>query len=62
MNIGLPEIVLVILILTLIFGGKKMTDFAKNAGLAGKELKKIKKEYSEAKEEVEKIKNEGGAF
>jgi sec-independent protein translocase protein TatA len=62
MNIGLPEIVLIILVLTLVFGGKKMTDFARNAGLAGKELKKIKKEYSEAKEEVEKIKNEGGAF
>lgn len=62
MNFGLPEIILVLLVLTIMFGGKRMTDLAREAGNAGKELKKIKKEYSEAKEEVEKIKSEGGAI
>lgn len=61
MNFGLPEVILVLLILTLMFGGKKMTDLAREAGNAGKEIKKIKKEFGEAKEEVEKIKKEGGA-
>ncbi len=61
MNIGLPEIILILLILTIMFGGKRMTDLAREAGNAGKELKKIKKEYSEAKGEIEKIKSEGGA-
>lgn len=61
MNFGLPEIILVILILTIMFGGKRMTDLAREAGNTGRELKKIKKEYTEAKVEVEKIKSEGGA-
>ena len=61
MNFGLPEIILVIFILTIMFGGKRMTDLAREAGNTGRELKKIKKEYTEAKVEVEKIKSEGGA-
>ncbi len=61
MNLGLPEAVLILLILTILFGGKRMTDLAREAGNAGKELKKIKKEYGEAKVEIEKIKSEGGA-
>lgn len=61
MNFGLPEIILILLILTIMFGGKRMTDLAREAGNTGRELKKIKKEYSEAKEEVDKIKSEGGA-
>lgn len=62
MNFGLSEVVLILLILTIIFGGKKMTDIAKSAGEAGRELKKIKKEYGSAKEEIEKIKTEGGVI
>ncbi|MBP9778920.1 MAG: twin-arginine translocase TatA/TatE family subunit [Rickettsiaceae bacterium] len=61
MNFGLPEIILILLILTIMFGGKRMTDLAREAGNTGRELKKIKKEYGEAKEEVDKIKSEGGA-
>lgn len=59
MNLGLPEIVLILLVLIIMFGGKRMTDMAKSAGEAGKELKKIKKEFGNAKVEVEKIKNGG---
>ncbi len=59
MNIGLPEIILIVLVLIIIFGSKRMTDIARDAGEAGKELKKIKKEFGSAKKEVEKIKNGG---
>lgn len=62
MNLGLPEIVLILLVLIIMFGGKRMTDLAKEAGKAGKELKKIKKEYGDAKNEIDKIKMEGGAI
>ncbi|KKP46371.1 MAG: TatA/E family twin arginine-targeting protein translocase [Candidatus Woesebacteria bacterium GW2011_GWA1_33_30] len=60
MNIGLPEIILVALVLIIVFGSKKMTEMARSAGEAGKELKKIKKEFSGAQKEVEKIKTKGG--
>lgn len=62
MNLGLPEIVLIVLVLIIFFGSKRITDLAKDAGIAGKELKKIKKEYKEASKEVEKVKTGGGVF
>lgn len=62
MNLGLPEIVLILLVLIIMFGGKRMTDLARDAGAAGKELKKIKKEFGEAKKEVDKIKSKGGVI
>lgn len=65
----MPEIILIILVLTIFFGNKKMSELAKDAGQAGKELKKIKKEYTEASKEVQKVKSEvknnlkeGGVF
>ncbi len=62
MNLGLPEIILIGLVLIIFFGGKRMTDMAKSAGEAGKELKKIKKEFNSAKKEVEKVKVGGGVL
>lgn len=62
MNLGLPEIVLIVLVLIIFFGSKRITDLAKEAGQAGKELKKIKKEYKEASKEVEKVTTGGGVF
>lgn len=59
-NIGLPEIILIVLVLIIVFGSKRITDLAKDAGEAGRNLKKIKKEYSEAKNEIDKIKKTGG--
>ena len=59
MNLGLPEIILIVLVLIIVLGSKRMTDIARDAGEAGKELKKIKKEFGGAKKEVEKIKNGG---
>ena len=60
-NIGLPEIILGILVLIIFFGSKKMTEMARSAGEAGRELKKIKKEFEDAKLEVTKEKTGGGA-
>ncbi len=60
-NIGLPEIILGILVLIIFFGSKKMTEMARSAGEAGRELKKIKKEFEDAKVEVTKEKTGGGA-
>lgn len=54
----MPEIILIILLLTIFFGNKKISELAKDAGKAGKELKNIKKEYSHASEEVQKVKND----
>jgi Sec-independent protein translocase protein TatA len=62
MNLGLPEIILIGLVLIIMFGGKRMTDMARDAGAAGKELKKIKKEFNSAKKEVEKVKVGGGVL
>lgn len=60
-NIGLPEIILVVLVLIIFFGSKRMGEMAKSAGEAGKELKKIKKEFHSAKQEMTKEFEEGGA-
>lgn len=56
-NIGLPEIILIVLVLIIIFGSKRITDLAREAGETGKQLKKAKDEFYEAKNEVTK----GGA-
>lgn len=48
-NIGLPELIIIILVLIVFFGSKKITELAKQAGETGRELKKVKKEYEKAK-------------
>ena len=47
-NIGLPEIILIAIILILLFGGKKLKELSRGLGESSKELKKVKKEYEEA--------------
>jgi sec-independent protein translocase protein TatA len=47
-NIGLPEIILIAVILILLFGGKKIKELSRGLGESSKELKKVKKEYQEA--------------
>lgn len=46
-NIGLPEIVVILLVLLIFFGPSYLTDLARQLGKAGKELKNINKEYKE---------------
>ena len=56
-NIGSTEIVIIILVLIVLFGGQKIADLAKNLGSTTKELKEVKNEYEKALrgEESEKI-------
>lgn len=53
-NIGLTELIVIIVVLLMIFGRKKINQVARDAGKATKEYKKIKKEYSGAVETVVK--------
>lgn len=53
-RIGLPEIVLIVLVLIIFLGSKRMSEIARSAGQAGKELKKAKNDYEEAKTEIQK--------
>ncbi len=47
-NLGSAEILVVILVLVFLFGGKKLPEIAKNLGASGKELKKAKGEIEKA--------------
>jgi sec-independent protein translocase protein TatA len=51
-NLGSTEILIVVLVLVFLFGGKKLPDIAKELGSSGKELKKAKKEIEKAMSET----------
>lgn len=59
-NLGLPEVVIIILILIVFFGSKKITELAKTAGESKKEIDKAKKEYQKAVDEPKEEKPKGG--
>ncbi len=52
-NIGLPELIIIAVILIILFGGKKVKELSRGLGESAKELKKVKKEF-------ESVKGEGG--
>ncbi len=56
-NLGVSEILIVVLILVVLFGGKKISQLAKGAGEAGRELKKAKDELKTTVDEVKKDSN-----
>lgn len=47
-NISTTELIIIVIILIVLFGGKAMIGFGKTSGETVKELKKIKKEFSDA--------------
>jgi Sec-independent protein translocase protein TatA len=53
-NLGLTEVIIIVLLLVIFFGSKRMSQIAKTAGESTKELKKVKKEYQSAVNEVNK--------
>ncbi|MDD5416204.1 MAG: twin-arginine translocase TatA/TatE family subunit [Candidatus Daviesbacteria bacterium] len=53
-NLGSKEILIIALIILFLFGSKKLTEWAKGLGEAGRELKKAKKEFSNAIDETDK--------
>lgn len=44
-NLGNAEILIIIFVLLLIFGKKKIMEWARGLGESGRELKKVKKEF-----------------
>lgn len=53
-NLGSKEILIIALIILFLFGSKKLTEWAKGLGEAGKELKKAKKEFTSAIDDTDK--------
>jgi len=45
-NIGPTELIILVIILVVFFGGKAITSLAKTSGETVKEIKKIKREFS----------------
>ncbi len=48
-GLGIPEIIIIAIILLVIFGGKRLPEIGKNLGKTVSELRKVKKEISEEK-------------
>lgn len=57
-NIGLPEVIIILLVVLIFFGPEFLKDLAKQLGLAGKELKNIDKEYKDTVSEIKKMPSE----
>lgn len=53
-NLGISEILIFVLVLVVLFGGKKISELARGAGEAGRELKKAKDELKQTVDEVKK--------
>lgn len=52
-NIGLPELIIIAVILIILFGGKKVKELSRGLGESSKELKKVKKEFESAKSDTQ---------
>ena len=50
-NIGPTEVIIIVLILVVFFGGKLITSLARTSGETVKEVKKIKNEFTKAIED-----------
>ena len=51
-NIGSGEILIIVLVLFFLFGGKKLPELARGLGESGKEFKKAKKEIENALSDI----------
>jgi sec-independent protein translocase protein TatA len=49
---SITEVVIILIILVVVFGSKKIIELARGAGETTKELKNIKKDYEKAVKEV----------
>jgi len=47
-NIGVTEIIIVLVVLMVLFGAKKLPEFARGLGESGRELKKASRELKDA--------------
>lgn len=53
-NIGMPEILIIAFVLLILFGAKKLPEFARGLGESGKEIKKASKDFKEALKDDDK--------
>lgn len=53
-NLGFKEVLIIVLLLIVFFGSKRIASLARQAGKSTKEIKKTKKEYDEAVSELNK--------
>ncbi len=53
-SISSSEVIVIAVVLLVLFGGKKLPEFARGLGEAGKELKKAKKEFDDAMKDEKK--------
>ena len=53
-NIGMPEILIIAFVLLILFGAKKLPEFARGLGESGKEIKKAGKDFKEALKDDDK--------
>jgi len=51
-NISITEILIFVLVLIVLFGGKKISELARGAGQAGRELKDVSKEIRSAQKDI----------
>ena len=51
-NIGSGEVIVIILALLFLFGGKKLPELARGLGESSREIKKVKKEISSALNDI----------
>lgn len=51
-NIGTTELIIIAVILFFLFGGKKLSEWARGFGETSRELKKIKKDFTTAIDDV----------
>lgn len=54
MRLGLLEILIILLVIVLLFGAKKIPELARSLGKAGREYKKAKEEADDTEKNEEK--------
>ena len=54
MSIGIPEIILILVVVLLLFGGKRIPELARSFGRAQHEYKKAKEALKEEAEDLQK--------
>jgi len=60
LGLGAPELIIILVILLVLFGGAKLPSLAKNLGSSIKEFKKAAKEGSEEESKPEEPKKDSG--
>ena len=59
MNLGVPDLIIILLIILVLFGAKKLPELARGMGQAVKEFQKAKDEFSDELHKAGKSETEG---